>query len=108
MEKLEFAEGLGKKIIKDQHQFFDTEDSEDLEHITTIKRIIVSISDYMSTEGVSEDKINDLAENLRELARQLYLDSCIKNRDEDEDKDVVTEESEVWFDYIYENEEYPE
>jgi hypothetical protein len=84
-----------------------TEDSEDLEHITTIKRIIVSISDYLSTEGVSEDKINDLAENLRELARQLYLDSCIKNRDEDEDKDVVTEESEVWFDYIYENEKYP-
>jgi len=61
----------------------------------------------LSTEGVSEDKINDLAENLRELARQLYIDSCIKNRDEDEEKDVVTEESEVWFDYIYENEKYP-
>jgi hypothetical protein len=108
MDKLEFAEGLGRKIIKDQHQFFDSEECEDLEHITTIKRIIVSISDFLSTEGVPEDKISDLAENWRVLARHLYIDSCIKNRDEDEDKDVVTEESEVWFDYIYENEEYPE
>ena len=107
MDILEFAEGLGKKIIKDQHQFFDTEESEDLEHITNIKRIIVSISDYLSTEGVSEDKINDLAGDLRDLARKSYLDSCINHRDEDEDKDVVTEESEAWFDYIYENEKYP-
>ena len=75
MDILEFAEGLGKKIIKDQHQFFDTEESEDLEHITNIKRIIVSISDYLSTEGVSEDKINDLAGDLRDLARKSYLDS---------------------------------
>ena len=107
MDRLEFAEGLAKKIIKDQHQFFDTEESEDLEHITNIKRIIVSISDYLSTEGVPEDKISDLAENLRELARQLFLDSCIKIRDEEEDRDVVTEKSDVWFDYIYENEKYP-
>ena len=107
MDKLEFAEGLGKKIIEDQSIFFDTEESEDLEHITNIKRIIVSISDYLNSEGVSVDQINNLAGDLWQLARQSYLDSCIKNRDEDEDKDVVTEESEVWFDYIYENEEYP-
>jgi hypothetical protein len=107
MDKLEFTEGLAKKIIKDQHQFFDTNKSEDLEHITNIKRIIVSISDYLSTEGVPEDKINDLDESLRDLTRQLYIGSCIKNRDEDEDKDVVAEESEVWFDFIYENEKYP-
>jgi hypothetical protein len=107
MNKLEFAEGLTKKIIKNQHQFFDTEESEDLEHITNIKRIIVSVSGYLNTEGVPEDKISDLVENLREVAKQLYLDSCFKNRDEDEDKDLVTRESEVWFDYIYENEKYP-
>ena len=106
MDKLEFAEGLGKKIIKDQSIFFETEDNGDLEHITNIKRIIVSISNYLSSEGISEDQTNNLADNLRELARQAYLDSCIENRNED--KDVVKEESEVWFEYIYENEEYPE
>ena len=106
MDKLEFAEGLGKKIIKDQSIFFETEDNGDLEHITNIKRIIVSISDYLSSEGISEDQTNNLADNLRELAWQAYLDSCIENRNED--KDVVKEESEVWFEYIYENEEYPE
>ena len=106
MDKLEFAEGLGKKIIKDQSIFFETEDNGDLEHITNIKRIIVSISDYLSSEGISEDQTNNLADNLRELARQAYLDCCTENRNED--KDVVKEESEVWFEYIYENEEYPE
>jgi hypothetical protein len=107
MDKLEFSEGLGKKIIKGQHHFYDIEKSEDLEHITNIKRIIVSISEHLRTEDVQKGKIKDLAENLRKFARQLYLDSCIMNRNEDEDKDVVTEESEFWFDYTYKNEKYP-
>ena len=33
---------------------------------------------------------------------------CISNKYDDEDDDMVKEESEVWFDYIYKNEKYPE
>jgi hypothetical protein len=29
------------------------------------------------------------------------------NKNQKEDETVVREESEIWFDYIYENEEYP-
>lgn len=108
MEKLKFAEGLGKKIIKRQHDFFSTGDGEDLEHITNIKRIIASISEYLKYEGLSEDGINDLADQLRLFARSEYIEMCISNKYEGEDDGVVKEESEVWFDYIYENEEYPE
>jgi hypothetical protein len=106
MDKTEFAEGLGKKIIKDQHHFYDIEKSEDLKHITKIKRIIISISEYLTTEGVVEGEVDDLTENLRQLARQLYIDSCIMDRNE-ENRDMVIEESEIWFDYTYENERYP-
>ena len=108
MEKLKFAEGLGKKIIKDRHHFFDTEESEDLEHITNIKRIIASISEYLKNEGLSQDDINDLANQLRQFARSKYIEMCISNKYEDEDDEAVCEESEVLFDYIYDNEEYPD
>ena len=38
MEKLEFTKGLGEKIIKSQHDYFETDEREDLEHITNLKR----------------------------------------------------------------------
>ena len=41
MEKLEFAKALGKKIIKSQHEYFETTKSEDLDHTTNLKPIIV-------------------------------------------------------------------
>ena len=62
----------------------------------------------MKYEGLSEDGINDLADQLRQFARSEYIEMCISNKYEGEDDGVVKEESEVWFDYIYENEEYPE
>ena len=40
MEKLEFARALGEKIIKNQHDYFETARSEDLVHITNLKRIV--------------------------------------------------------------------
>ena len=63
MEKLEFAKALGEKIIKSQHEYFVTTKSEDLDHITNLKRIIVAIAEYLK--------------------------------------------SEIWVDYIFENEKYP-
>jgi hypothetical protein len=108
MEMLKFAEVLGKRMIEGQHNFFSTGDAEHLEHITNIKRIIVSISEFLSSEGLSDVEINNLADNLRLHARSGYLEACVSNKNEDEDDDVVCDESVVLFDYIYENEKYPE
>jgi hypothetical protein len=54
--------------------------------------------------------ITDVVYNLMELGKELFIDSCVKNRDEDEDEDedFIREDSNNWFGYIYENEEYPE
>jgi hypothetical protein len=108
MNELTFAEGLGEKIIRSQHDYFAAGHSEDLDHITTLKRIIIAISEYLKSEGLPEDGINDLTDNLRQLCKDLFIDSCLANRDEDENEQEVREESEIWFDYIYEHEEYPE
>jgi len=109
MDKLSFAEGLGKKIIKSQQKSFEAgNDLEDLSYITNIKRIIVAISDYLKSEDVPEDGINAMADSLRQLSKGLFVTGCVSNKDEDEDEDEFREDSEIWSDYIYEHEEYPE
>ena len=59
------------------------------------------------SENVSEDKKDDLVEHLRRFSKTLYISICIENKDEAEDEKEIREESEIWFDYIFENEEYP-
>ena len=108
MDKFAFAEGLGKRIIKSQHDFFEDNDSEDLDHIVTLKRTIVAIAEYLKSEGIREDKINTLTEYYKKVSRDLYVSACISNKNYDEDEGVVKKESEIWFDHIYEHEEYPE
>jgi hypothetical protein len=107
MDKLSFAEGLGKKIITSQQDSFEAgNDLEDIGHITNIKRIIVAISEYLKSEDMPEDGINAMADSLKQLGKGLFVTGCVSNRDEDEDD--VREDSEIWFDYIYKHEEYPE
>jgi hypothetical protein len=51
------------------------------------------------------DNVDDLVEHLRQFSKTLFISNCIKNKDEDEGK--IRQESDIWFDYIFENEEYP-
>jgi hypothetical protein len=106
MDKLEFAEGLGKSIIERQHEFFVDKSSEDLKHITNLKRIIVAMSDYLKSEGLSGEGLITVLDNLRRLGKGLFLDSCAAEKDQD--VGAIREESGIWFDYICEHEEYPE
>ena len=107
MEKLEFARALGEKIIKSQHDYFETAKSEDLDHITNLKRIIEAIAEYLKSEIVSEEEVDDLVDHFRQFSKTLYLNNCIKIKDEDESEVEIRKESEIWFDYIFENEKYP-
>ena len=107
MEKLEFAKALGDKIIKSQHDYFETAKSEDLDHITNLKRIIVAIAEYLKSEIVSEEEVDDLVDHFRQFSKILYINNCIKNKEEDESEVEIREESEILFDYIFENEKYP-
>ncbi|MFC1814510.1 hypothetical protein ACFL0M_00925 [Thermodesulfobacteriota bacterium] len=107
MEKVSFATEMGKKIIESQHKYFATGNSEDILHITNIKRIIMAISEYLRSLDVPEDEISSVAEKLRELTKGLFLDSCMANIKEGEDPKEREDDSITWFDYIYENEEYP-
>jgi hypothetical protein len=107
MEKLEFARALGEKIIKSQHDYFETAKSEDLDHITNLKRIIEAIAEYLKSEIVSEEEVDDLVDHFRQFSKTLYINNCIKIKDEDESEVEIRKESEIWFDYIFENEKYP-
>jgi hypothetical protein len=106
MNKLAFAEDLGKKLVMSQHEYYGAVQGEDLDHITNLKRIILTISDYLKSDGISEDKAEGIAENLKGLSKTLFVNGCIPQR-EDEDEEMIREESELWFDYIWKNGEYP-
>ena len=107
MEKLEFARALGEKIIKSQHDYFETAKSEDLDHITNLKRIIEAIAEYLKSEIVSEEEVDDLVEHFRRFSKTLYINNCIKIKGDDESEVEIRKESEIWFDYIFKNEKYP-
>ena len=64
MEKLKMAKALGEKIIKSHHDFFVATSREDLNHITNLKRMIVAISEYLKSENISKDRVDDLVEHL--------------------------------------------
>ena len=107
MDKVKLSVDLGKKILQTQHEFYVDSHGEDLDHITNIKRIIVTISEFLKSESVSESKINSAVKHLKELAKSLYIDEAISQRSKAEDENDIRKESIIWFDYIYEHEEYP-
>ena len=107
MEKIELVRALGEKIIKSQHDYFETDETDDLDHITNLKRIIVAIAEYLKSEIVSEEEVDDLVNHFRQFSKTLYINNCIKIKDEDESEVEIREEAEIWFDYIFENEKYP-
>lgn len=95
IDKFAFAEGLGKRIIKSHHDFFEDNHSEDLDHIVTLKRTIVAIAEYLKSEGMKEDKINTLTEYYKKVSRDFYISTCISNKNDDEDEGVVKKESKL-------------
>ena len=77
-----------------------------MKHITSLKRIIVAMSDYLESEVLPGEGLITLSDNLRRLGKDLFLDSFATEKDQD--VGAIREESGIWFDYIYEHEEYPE
>ncbi len=67
----------------------------------------MAIAEYLKSEIVSEPKTDELVEHLRHFSRTLYINNCIKYNNEDENEGQIRKESEIWFDYIFENEKYP-
>jgi len=106
VDKLVFAEGIVRAIINKQHQFYVQDKGDDSEHITNIKRTIVAMSDYLKSEGLPKEDVDAVTGNLVQLCKDQYLEESLANRT-DEDEKEVREESTIFFDYIYEHEEYP-
>jgi hypothetical protein len=107
MEKLEFTKGLGEAIIRAQHESFVSEKSENLHHIANLKRIIKAISEYLKSEGLNVESIKGVSDDLENLSRSLFLESSLSSKHDAEDEETVRAESPLWFDHIYEHEEYP-
>jgi hypothetical protein len=104
------AEEIGKEIIKRLHKHNEENSLDDAEYIPLIKRIIEAIGIYISQNDKLKSGTDNLTEALIVYAKDLYVELCQIYAGED-GKDIsseqVKEESEEYFDYIYEHEEHP-
>ena len=117
MDKLLFAEKIGKSIIMKHHNYFISEEcgSDDLLHITEIKRTITGIIDHLKSENMQEKEISKISKILIDFSRNLFVNRCIEvamedydNEEDDDNGDEQTREDHIeWFNHIYEDEEYP-
>jgi len=116
MDKLLFAEKIGKSIILKHHNYFISEESEqdDLQHITEIKRTITGIIDHLKSENMREKEILKISGTLIDFSRDLFVNRCIEvgmeyyDNEEDDNGDKQTREDHIeWFNRSYEDEEYP-
>ena len=108
MDTFTVAEGVGKMIIKSQMDFFEADKSDDLTHILTLKRVITAIALYLKLEGLTQDKISRLTAYYKQVARVKYVNHCVADEYKDkENESVAREETETFFDYIYDHEKYP-
>lgn len=104
------AEEIGKEIIKRLHKYNEEYSIDDAEYIPLIKRIIEAIGSYLIQSDKSMSEIENLTGSLVAYAKKLYVESCqihAEESGEDIPQEQVKDESEEYFDYIYEHEEHP-
>lgn len=107
MGKKEFSEGIGKSIIKLQHERYEKKSLDDAEYIPIIKIVIQGILDNMAYSNASEAEVSEIDEALKQYSKDLYIQTCLNNKEKDENIEEVKKESSEYFDYIYKHEEHP-
>mmetsp|Transcript_18293 Transcript_18293/g.8513 ORF Transcript_18293/g.8513 Transcript_18293/m.8513 type:complete len:118 (+) Transcript_18293:37-390(+) len=104
------AEEIGKGIIKRLHQHSEVNLLDDADYIPILKRIIEAIGVHISQSDKSKSGIDGLTGTLIGYARDLYVELCqihAEENNEDISLEEIKEESEEYFDYIYEHEDHP-
>lgn len=107
MEKDDTPLLIGVSILSEVHEYFRSSEHDDLEHIIKISIIIKGICSYLENMKVSEKETNRISENLKDYAKNLWIESCLDAADEDEEESDILDEADYLFEYIYKNHEYP-
>ena len=110
MKQEELVEGIGREIIKRLHDYNEEEPLDDAEYIPLIKRIIEAIKIYSNKINLNNEELDTIDKSLVAYSRELYIELCkkhAKENNEDVTIEELKEESEEYFNYIYEYEEHP-
>ena len=110
MREIDIAEGMGKEIIKQLHNYYEEITMDDVDYIPLIKRVIKAIYNHTGSYNISEFDNRSLQKRLLTYAKDLYVEICMihaKEDNEDITHEEVKKESEELFYYIYEHGEYP-
>ena len=92
---------VGKGILAREHKFFLSNSIDDTEHVPRIRRMVECIELELMELGLNTNEAKNLAHELREYAKSLFMESWMQNLDEFENQHEVWEEGSNEFDSIY-------
>ena len=110
MNEYEILEGAGKQIIGTLNEYNEQEKLDDTEYIPVVKRVIEALTIYLKENNATDKQSEELTNTLIEYTKGLYIALCQKHAIEDEEDitmEEVNQESDEYFNYVYEHETHP-
>jgi hypothetical protein len=98
---------IGKCILDQKQNLICKIELDDLEDISETKSVINGIQEYLQMKKYAEEDIKKVIESLKNYAQDLFLNRCAEMAKKFGDP-VDTKSDIQYFNYIYENEKYPE
>ncbi len=99
---------IGVAIISEFHEYWIESGDDDLEYIITISIVIRGISVYLKNSETSKQHINSILSELKKYAKILWIDHCVDVADDDESESEVRQETDYFFESVFDNHEYPD
>ena len=108
MEHIKLLLASGKAVLKSLHELNRQKMMDDTEYVPFVKAAINGIGGHASTLTLNEREIASLKESLMSYARARYLELCLENGEEGEDKETANAEGMEYFNYVYKHDKHPE
>jgi hypothetical protein len=96
----EYILRIQSRTIQKLHQHFEAELIPDEEYVQLVNIVIEAGISILDELGQSKSSVDAFQATLSTEAKNLWLTTCLKNSDADEDSKIVTKESSAAYDRI--------
>lgn len=107
MDRLQFAEDIGKSIIRQLYKHFEKNSLDDLEYLPMVKATISGIADELINAGYTKSQVNVVGKALKEYCKVLYVQLWL-NQAEEDGKDIGKVTAEKTFDHEWKYGRHPD
>ena len=82
-DEIALALAIGRQTVRDEHEFFATEGTDNSEHIPRIARIAESVRKSLLQSGAAQPDADRVKRAIVEYGRQLFVEEWMKITDSD-------------------------